>query len=209
MDPALTHALAVYATALLAGLALAFWPFRAFLLANRGPKGARLWALGAAFAFAVAGVGAYAAIGKPSLPDTPYAQRMADFEAVLKRDQLAAPPEVVLEVIAQRAREEPNNPAHPFFAGRYYMLLGETDRAIQSFQRALRIAPNDPDVLLGVAEVLSESPRGPPPMVVGGLYARALAILKPDDPRRRDVEARLRALQGSLQEQPVAKAAPS
>jgi tetratricopeptide (TPR) repeat protein len=198
MDPALTHALAVFAAALLIGLALAFGPFRAYLRANEGPRPMRLWALVAAFGFAGAGIGVYALVGKPTLADAPYAQRLEEFEAVLKRDQLGAPPEVVLEVIAQRARQEPTNPAHPFFAGRYYLLLGESDRAIQSFQRALRLAPDDPEILLAVADVLAESPKGPPPMVVGGLYARALAVLKADDARRPEIEARLRALAQSL-----------
>ncbi len=227
MDPALTHAMAVVAAALLIGLALALIPFRAYLRSAEGRPAHRRAALAAVGLFTAAGVGAYAVVGQPTAADTPYAEAHAAREALLRSrpldEVLAASPELALEVIAERGRREPQNPEHPYFSGQYRVMLadqlrgigrdlrvsGEADEAdfaekeaerqsaaaIQDLQRALRLAPRDPRIMIAVADMLSLRPNGPPPMVIGSLYAEAMALLPPDDPRRPRINAAMAALQ--------------
>jgi cytochrome c-type biogenesis protein CcmH/NrfG len=227
MDPGLTHALAVYAGAILIGLALAYLPFRAFVRAQPAGAGGKLWAFAAVLGFTALGAGAYAAIGKPSLADAPYEARYAAFEADLQSRTtmdalMGVAPEVMLEVLAERARRNPGDARPHFFAGQYRLMLSDQadaiiaqadqmgaeadvaglnaqakswrDEAIGDFQRALRLAPRDPDVMLAIADTLSARPGGPPPMVVAGLYTQALALMKPDDPRRAGAQAALKRL---------------
>jgi hypothetical protein len=208
--------MAVVAAALLIGLALALIPFRAYLRSAEGRPAHRRAALAAVGLFTAAGVGAYAVVGQPTAADTPYAEAHAAREALLRSRPLD-------EVIAERGRREPQNPEHPYFSGQYRVMLadqlrgigrdlrvsGEADEAdfaekeaerqsaaaIQDLQRALRLAPRDPRIMIAVADMLSLRPNGPPPMVIGSLYAEAMALLPPDDPRRPRINAAMAALQ--------------
>lgn len=233
----MTHTVAIFASAILIGLALALIPFRAYLRSADG-KPARRWAaLAAVGAFTAVGVGAYAAVGRPAEADAPYAEAHAAREAMLRSrsldEVLATAPETVLEVIAERSRRDPGNPEHPFFSGQYRVMLSDQLRAIgrdlrrdgqlddadfaekeserqsaaaiQDLQRALRLAPRDPRIMLAVADFLASRPGGPPPMVVGSLYAEAMALLPADDPRRPAINAAMAALQARM----AAEAAPS
>lgn len=196
MDPALTQAVAVFATALLIGVACAFLPFRAYLRAAGATAPRRMAALMAVAVFSVAGVAAYAAVGRPALADAPYKERYAGWEAQVQANPMETDPNALLEVLAERARRNPTDPRPLRFAGDVFLMLGEGEQAQQMYQRALRVAPEDPDTMLGIAQALMSSPNGPPPVVVAGLLANALPRLRPDDPRRPQVEAALKEMAG-------------
>jgi cytochrome c-type biogenesis protein CcmH/NrfG len=192
LQPPDIQTIAVIALAALIGLAVAFWPFRAFLKGGGLSKGQRLTALIAVLAFSGLGVAAYAMVGRPGLPDAPYEERYQALEAIVKKDPMGASPDALLEVLAERARRNPTDPRPHRFTGDVLLALGEPDRAIQSYQRAMRLTPTDPETMLAIAQTLSARPQGPPPMVVAGLYAQALRYLPADDPRRPQIEAALK-----------------
>ena len=194
MDNALTQTLAIFALAVLVGLAVAYLPFAAYLKGGGLAPGKRIAAAIAVIAFAAFGVGAYAMVGKPSLPGAPYDERYQALEEVVRKDPMSASPDALLEVLAERARRNPTDPRPHRFTGDVLLALGEPDGAIQSYQRALKLAPTDPETMLAIAGTLSARPQGPPPMVLAGLYAEALQYLPPEDPRRPRVQAALQAL---------------
>lgn len=194
MDPALTHTFAVLAAAVLIGLACAYLPFRAYLKTKEGAPPKRFAALAAVLAFTALGVGAYAAVGRPALGDLPYEPRFEAIKAQVKKDPMSASPDEVLEVLAEEARRSPDDPRPLRFAGDLHLMLGESDKAIEFYQRALRVAPRDAETMLAIAQTLINRPGGPPPMVTAGLLTNALMYMKPDDPRRPEVESVLKSL---------------
>ncbi|MEM8951261.1 MAG: c-type cytochrome biogenesis protein CcmI [Pseudomonadota bacterium] len=95
----------------------------------------------------------------------------------------------MVEGLAARLEEEPDDIQGWLMLGRSRMVLDEPELAKVAFERARDLAPDNPDVLLGYAGSLlqpSETPGGDP--VVGadavGVYEK-LVELTPDDPEPR------------------------
>jgi cytochrome c-type biogenesis protein CcmH len=119
----------------------------------------------------------------------PAGEGVTSRQAVLE----ALPPEArneqikgMVEGLAARLEDQSDDLEGWVMLGRSRMVLGEPDAAKDAFERALDLAPDQPDVLLAYASALlqpSATPGGDP--VVGGEAAdlyRKVADLAPDNP---------------------------
>lgn len=95
----------------------------------------------------------------------------------------------MVEGLAARLENEPDDVEGWLMLGRSRMVLGELDAAREAFERAVVLEPERPDILMGYASSLlqpSETPGGDP--VVGEeaveLYEK-LVTMAPDDPEPR------------------------
>lgn len=95
----------------------------------------------------------------------------------------------MVESLAARLEDEPDDIEGWLMLGRSRAVLGEPDAAKAAFERAVALGPERPDILMAYASSLlqpSETPGGDP--VVGaeavGLYQK-LVTLAPDDPEPR------------------------
>lgn len=77
--------------------------------------------------------------------------------------------DVLVAKLAERMENDPDNLAGWIMLGRSYMALGRVEDALETYERARRLAPDEPDVLLGYAEVLAKSE--------GGLQGRAAELI--------------------------------
>jgi cytochrome c-type biogenesis protein CcmH/NrfG len=94
--------------------------------------------------------------------------------------------------LAARLKAEPDDLAGWMRLGRSYGVLGEHAKAVEAFEHAQKLAPQDPDVLVGLGQARAEA--GDRAGALAALRA-AEARLAPDDPRRDQVEQTIRAFQ--------------
>jgi cytochrome c-type biogenesis protein CcmH len=137
--------------------------------AARGGGDPRIWALVLAAPFVCGTLGFYLWLGRPDLPDQPYALRDLGAESA----EVLGPAAQELE----RRLEEIDNPAdRAILLGDAFVSLGGLDEAAQSYQTALSHRPDDPDVLTRLGEV--ELMRAQGLMTAGALdwVERALAV---------------------------------
>lgn len=153
-----------------------------------GTGSRRIAALGAG-AVAFGALGLYLATGAPGYADQPYAERLAEWRAadpsLLDAPQMAA-------VLAAIAAERPNDPRAFGFLGRARLASGDALGAVQALERAVALAPADPDLraMLSYANAQVGGRQGPVAAgmpdetairgMVEGLAARLEA--EPDDP---------------------------
>ena len=121
---------------------------------DTAPPG-RLW--GSLTAVAVVlpllGYGFYVLLGAPALPDQPYAQRANSIKATQAK---VAKIRGMVDGLAQRLQENPNDGPGWAALGRSYRVLGEPDRARSAFEHALKLLPQDVQVHLEYASLLIE-----------------------------------------------------
>jgi cytochrome c-type biogenesis protein CcmH len=108
-------------------------------------------ALAACAAVALTALGIYLAVGRPDLPDAPYAARI---EALRHRDRSTYGAEEWLAVLADDARREPNNPGPLFYEGQIYLALGRPREAARAFDAALRRDPHLVAAMMGLGRAL-------------------------------------------------------
>lgn len=123
-------------------------------------------------------VALYARLGSPSVPDRPFASR-AD-----ERQGPAVPAEILAMVanLEARLQADGNDPEGWLMLGRSQLTLGRPEQAIQSYRRALELAPDDAEAVASLAEALMVHAQGVVTPEVQTLMRR-LATLAPDDPR--------------------------
>jgi cytochrome c-type biogenesis protein CcmH len=136
------------AAALTAGAA--FWVLRAYRRAGAGAASAGP-ALAACAAAALTGLGVYLAIGRPGLPDAPYAARL---EALRQRDRSTFGAEEWLTVLADDARMNPRDPGPHFYRGEILLALGRSAEAARAFDAALRRDPQLAPAMMGLGRAL-------------------------------------------------------
>jgi cytochrome c-type biogenesis protein CcmH len=156
---------------------------------NAGSLGSRRAAALTAGASALAAFGLYLLLGAPGYGDQPYARRLAEWRAadpsLLDAPQMAA-------VLAAVTQERPNDPRAFGFLGRARLAAGDPLGAVQAFEQAVALAPDDPDLramlALATAQMGGGGPAAGPDLpdeaairgMVAGLAARLEAA--PDDP---------------------------
>lgn len=156
---------------------------------NAGTLGSRRAAALAAGAGALAAFGLYLLLGAPGYGDQPYARRLAEWRQgdprMLDAPQMAA-------VLTAVAAERPNDPRAFGFLGRARLAAGDTLGAVDAFERAVALSPDDPDLramlAMATAQIGAATPGGENAMpdeaairgMVEGLAARLEAA--PDDP---------------------------
>jgi cytochrome c-type biogenesis protein CcmH/NrfG len=143
----------ISAAALAAGAAL--WVLRGYRRANDGASPAP-----ALIACAAAGLGAlalYLFIGRPDLPDAPYAQRM---EALRHRNPLSFSLEEALAVLHDVAKARPNDAEPHILTGQLLLERGQGEPAAQAFNAALRRDPRSQEAILGLAQAMVQANDG-------------------------------------------------
>ncbi|MET0545811.1 MAG: tetratricopeptide repeat protein, partial [Caulobacterales bacterium] len=163
----------------------------AFLIVRAGGATPRKrWLVAVTFGAILCGGIFYMAIGKPTMPDQPFAARMAQ----LRHSDLLSLPAEAIEVMLQDAlRRDPNDPRPHAFYGRVLMSEGRYDEALRAFMGALRRDPKFADALAGVGQSLLAINGAPTPEAIAALEA-AIDAMPPDEPRRAQIGMMVSAL---------------
>ena len=110
-----------------------------------GPRKAVVVAVGAA---CVAAVGLYVTLGRPELPDQPYAKRVAAWKAA---DPATLAPEQIAAVLEGVVAERPKDPEPLVFLAKARAAAGDLTGAEAALRKAVHVAPKRADIwsLLG------------------------------------------------------------
>lgn len=69
----------------------------------------------------------------------------------------AAPLDVLVEGLAERMEKNPDDIGGWLMLGRTYFALGQAPKALEAMERAYKLAPNEPDVVLAYAQALASN----------------------------------------------------
>jgi cytochrome c-type biogenesis protein CcmH len=190
----------------------AFWVLRAYRRAGDGAS-SPIAALAACLLVAIVALSVYLVIGRPDLPDAPYAGRLA---ALAQRNPETYSAEEYLAVLADVARRDPQSALPYLYSGRILLNQDRPAEAARAFDSALRREPQLAEAMIGLgrAVVRMEGRVTPEALTLfqqaGALsddpvpwmyqawaameageeaaarrhWAQALARMGPDDPRR-------------------------
>lgn len=138
----------VLAIAALILLAVAVWTLRAYREAGgRRARGSAMFA----GAVGLLALGMYLVIGRPELPDAPFAERLAEIKA---RDAGTYDGEEWIAVLSDAAKANPNDAGPMFMIGQVYLASRRPDLAARAFDAALRRDPLLTPALLGLGRSL-------------------------------------------------------
>ena len=154
--------------------------------ASRQPVG-RLWAV--AVLVPLAGVALYVTIGRPDLASGPVAQARGPTAADMRRAANMSPQERaqmirgMVEGLAARLKENPNDFAGWMRLGRAWSVLRQWTKAAAAYRQALRVKPKDPAALEGfiASRLRSLPPRTPLPPDLREAVGQ-LALIRPGHP---------------------------
>lgn len=204
--------LAVLIVAALLTAGSGFWVLRAYRRAGGGTR-SPIPALAACGAVALAALTTYLAIGRPELPDAPYAARL---EALKSRDLTSLTFDEALAILHDRSRQDPSDPLAHLYSGELLLRMGRAQEAARAYDQALRRDPQLAEAMIGMARALVSidgrvTPEAlalfqqagsltadPTPWIyqamaameagdeagARGFWGEALARMQPDDPRR-------------------------
>lgn len=148
-------AFAVFLVAAVLCAAAAAWGLRAY---RRGDSGARAGpALAVCGVVAAAALGAYILNGRPDLADAPYAERL---EALKQRDPTSYSAEEAIAILAEAARNHPDDPLPHLYTGQVLLQAGSAEAAARAFDAALRRDPGMTDAKLGLARSMVQIDEG-------------------------------------------------
>ena len=145
----------------------------------------RLTRIGLIFSVPVFAISLYAYLGQPELIDGAIKQAAAPSEvaghATSKGPGKLGTLEEMIEKLASRLKEQPNNAEGWFMLGRSYMSLKRYKEAVNALEKTNQLIPNNPVVMLRYADALT--------MLKGGQISgkpfeliKKAVELKPDDP---------------------------
>ncbi len=118
--------------------------------ADKPSSAGRAPLIAAAVAAPAAAVVLYVALGTPGMPDFPLAER-----ADLSADATEADKAMVslTQALEGRLKQQPDDPRGWILLARSYSTMGDADKAIEAFERALPLTDRAPDVLADWAEL--------------------------------------------------------
>ena len=124
------------------------------------PRATRGLVLAAAVAAPLLALGAYLAIGKPGLPDMPYQKRLKSWELVSRTDLSRLGLPETAAVLANAAKQNPNNPQPFYLLGVVERAEGDGASAVRHLQRSLQLDPRNAKAWATLAETLEEQAQG-------------------------------------------------
>ncbi|MFZ1574339.1 MAG: c-type cytochrome biogenesis protein CcmI, partial [Chromatiaceae bacterium] len=147
--------------------------------APAAPGTAPVTALILALALPAFAVGLYLAIGDSAI--IPRLERVAGATASAPDhgaggDQQAASLEIMVERLAARMEENPDQLEGWLMLGRTYVALEQPDKGAAALARALALAPQNPEVMINLAQALATAANGQLAGRPAELIAAALAI---------------------------------
>jgi cytochrome c-type biogenesis protein CcmH len=161
---------------------------------SRDGAGARKIAVATVGLACALAAGLYIVIGRPGLPDQPFAQRVAAWRAA---DPATLDPGKIAAVLEGVAAERPNDPEPLVFMAKARAADGDMAGAEQALRKAVRIAPKRADIwsLLGETFVIEAKGQiGPDAKLAFGEALKA----DPADVRARYYLARARIAEGDV-----------
>lgn len=157
-------AILLFAIAALLTAAAGFWALRAYRRAGATRAAPAFAAFGAIVVVALA---TYLALGRPDLPDAPYAERL---EALMERSYTTYTADEWLAVLADAAREDPAAAWPHLMSGKVLFDTGRPDQAARAYDAALRRDPQSVDAMLGLGRALVQ--------IEGGVSPNALRLFE-------------------------------
>ncbi len=140
--------LLVLIVAALLTLGVAIWTLRAYRDAGgRRARGSMMFA----GAVGLAALGAYLVIGRPELPDAPFAERLA---AIKARPASTYNGEEWIAFLSDAAKANPDDPGPMFMIGQVYLANRRPEDAARAFDAALRRDPLLAPALMGLGRSL-------------------------------------------------------
>jgi cytochrome c-type biogenesis protein CcmH len=146
-------ALITFGIAALLVAAAGLWVLRAYRRAGAEKRQAPA-ALIACAAVGVVALGVYVAIGRPDLSGAAYEQRLRELK---QRPIETYTFDEALAVLAEGAREHPNDPLPYIYSGQLLLQSGRPQEAARAFEAALRREPQQAAALLGLGEAITAS----------------------------------------------------
>ncbi len=137
-------------------------------------------AIGLSLVTPFAGLTAYMVMGKPELPNQPYAKRDIAAETRQMAEQRQAQEmEALAQHLAKRLEGEPDNLKGWILLSRSYATIGRAADSLDAIKKAYGLAPNNPSVLIQYAEALIPTQKNIVSAQANDLLRRTLAA----DPR--------------------------
>lgn len=167
----------VFVLAAILTAAAAAWALRAYARAEGGASANPGPALAVCALTAAAALGLYMLVGRPDLPDAPYAARL---DALSARDPADLSPDELLSVLGRAARENPGAAEPHFYTGQVLQGLGRPEEAARAFDAALRRDRNFTPAQLELARVLVQLDGRITPEALA--LFQSVAAAEPDNP---------------------------
>jgi len=123
----------------------------------------------------------YVDLGSPKLPNLPFAEREPVAPAA---NGIAAQAQARLETAEQRANNAPDDPQGWFDLGRFRLVSGDTDGAVEALSRAMETSNNRADIASAYGEALARQAEGRVTAEARNAFTIALTS-NPGDPRAR------------------------
>ncbi len=159
---------------------------------GKGPRKVVVAAVGAA---CVAAVGLYVVVGKPELPDQPFAKRVAAWKAA---DPSTLEPAQIAAVLEGVAAERPKEAEPLVFLAKARAAAGDLAGAEAALRKAVRVAPKRADIWSLLGETFVMEAKGQVGADAKLAFGEALKV-DPDDLRARYYLARGRIAEGDVQ----------
>jgi cytochrome c-type biogenesis protein CcmH len=161
---------------------------------GRDGTGPRKVVVAAAGAACVAAVGLYVFIGRPDLPDQPYAQRVAAWKAA---DPSTLEPEKIAAVLEGVAASRPTEAEPLVFLAKARAVAGDLTGAEQALRKAVRLAPKRADIWSLLGETFVMEAKGDVGADAKLAFGEALKV-DPNDLRARYYLARGKIADGDV-----------
>ena len=152
----MTNSIIVLVIAALMTASAAGWTLRAYRLAGGGASSA-MPALLSCGGVALIALVAYLVVGRPELPDAPFATRL---EALRHRDINTFTAEEWLVVLDQAGRARPTDPRPHLIAGRLLLDQERAQEAAREFDAALRRDPRSTEAMMGLGRSMVATNNG-------------------------------------------------
>jgi cytochrome c-type biogenesis protein CcmH len=122
----------------------------------------------------LAAVGAYWFLGKPDMPDEPYAARLIDIEAQAQRNPESMKIDQVIALAQKRAQDDPKDPRPHWIMGKMLEASNNPQGALLAYESALRRDPNNIETVMDLADLRFKM-SGQVDAATTGLYQQAFA----------------------------------
>ncbi|ESQ79560.1 c-type cytochrome biogenesis protein CcmI [Asticcacaulis sp. YBE204] len=153
---------------------------RALLKASEGeakasdPRIVQTVGLIGAFAIAGGALALYLFVGQPGAPDQPYAQRLNGWIAQANTNPETLDAKPLAEVLKRRQAEHGNDPQYWMMLGRMQVIAGDHYDGAVSFQRAVKLAPQNAEAWSNMGEALTLMNKGDSGAEARDAFAEAL-----------------------------------
>ncbi len=126
------------------------------------------------FVAALAAVGTYWFLGKPDMPDEPYAARLVNIETQAQSNPESMKIDQVIALAQKRAQDDPKDPRPHWIMGKMLEASNNPQGALLAYESALRRDPNNIETVMDLADLRFKM-SGQVDAATTGLYQQAFA----------------------------------